>query len=338
MKTIQLQLSEKKNLFSKLKDSLGGVLKNINRETELNIDKDIAVGSIKGINLENGITFLEFDLTCNEDIKIVVDNSNKETVNFIYCSEGNMRHAFGNSNNTTLIEAFQTSIIANINSSTNTILFDKDSEIKTTLISVNVGSKYKTNSIKNKIKETFLTSKNEDFFYCGSHNIKILETIKQINSVDKQGVVRSLLINGLVNVVLALEIEQHDKDINSLNEDSVSLTKSEFEIIKEMSDYINNFYDSNLQINLLQRKSGLTAAKLQEGFKLMHGLTICEYVRSVRLTKAENLISKSELNISEIVYSLGFSSRSYFSKIFKEKFGCSPTTYKKQNRLFAISA
>lgn len=58
---------------------------------------------------------------------------------------------------------------------------------------------------------------------------------------------------------------------------------------------------------------------MQEGFKLLHGLTTCDYVKSVRLKKSEELISTTDLTVYEIVYSLGLSSRSYFSKIFKEK-------------------
>ena len=39
-------------------------------------------------------------------------------------------------------------------------------------------------------------------------------------------------------------------------------------------------------------------------------------------------MNDSDLNISEIVYTIGFSSRSYFSKIFKEKYNISPNEYK----------
>lgn len=42
---------------------------------------------------------------------------------------------------------------------------------------------------------------------------------------------------------------------------------------------------------------------------------------------AEKLIKTTDLNISQIVYTIGLSSRSYFSKIFKEKYKCSPREY-----------
>jgi AraC-like DNA-binding protein len=42
------------------------------------------------------------------------------------------------------------------------------------------------------------------------------------------------------------------------------------------------------------------------------------------------MLKNTDLNISQIVYSIGFSSRSYFSKIFKEKYDISPNKLKKE--------
>lgn len=43
----------------------------------------------------------------------------------------------------------------------------------------------------------------------------------------------------------------------------------------------------------------------------------------------ELLTNHPELNISDITYTLGFSSPKYFSKCFKEQFGISPSSYRK---------
>ncbi|MDX1318460.1 MAG: AraC family transcriptional regulator, partial [Xanthomarina gelatinilytica] len=50
------------------------------------------------------------------------------------------------------------------------------------------------------------------------------------------------------------------------------------------------------------------------------------------------LIKNTDMNISEVVYTIGLTSRSYFSKIFKEKYNCSPKDYKFAQRSMAISA
>ena len=206
-----------------------------------------------------------------------------------------------------------------------------------TIISVNTTHEVSTSSqwMRN-IKQLFIDEQTEDYLYTGSYNLKIAESIKQLQSIKQEGLVRSLLTKGIVNVILALEIENHQHDLANADMATTSLTKSDIAAVEELTEYINNYPDLEHRIDTLIKKVGMSAAKVQEGFKFKHGLTVCEYVRSVRLTKSEELISNTDLNISEIVYSLGFSSRSYFSKIFKERYNCSPMHYKK-NKL-AVSA
>ena len=67
----------------------------------------------------------------------------------------------------------------------------------------------------------------------------------------------------------------------------------------------------------------------------MHGRTVTDPVRNVRIEKSAKMIKNTDLNISEIVYSIGFASRSYFSKIFKEKYNCTPKNYR-DNRSRAV--
>ena len=62
MKTINLNLFDKKSIFTTLQNDLGGKLTTYHKETEFEIDKQLGSGSIRGIELENGVTFLEFDL------------------------------------------------------------------------------------------------------------------------------------------------------------------------------------------------------------------------------------------------------------------------------------
>lgn len=336
MKTIHINLTDENSVFTNLVNDLGGNLSHENGETQLTIDKKLGAGTIKGISLENNKTYLEFDLVPADDIEISIESNNKDSINFLYCSDGDLTHTFQDSKKSQTIEAYQTTIISNITSTRNTIKFTGGEHVKTTVISVKTANA--VDSISQKLRNTFITDRNDDFFYCGSYNIKILDALQQIEGVKNNGVVRSLFLNGFVNIVLALELEQHNKDLASAESLDTNLTKSELEMIEQMSTYINNYYDSNLQVSHLQKKSGLTAVKLQEGFKLMHGQTICEFVKTVRLKKAEDFIMNTDMNISEIVYSLGFSSRSYFSKIFKEKFGVSPTVFKKRNKQVVLTA
>ncbi|HUH27248.1 AraC family transcriptional regulator [Gelidibacter sp.] len=342
MITIASKVNDLKSFFDILQNKIGGTLTQSTTECKLEIKNNVATGSIRSILLEDGISVLEFDILTSENIEISIDALLETHVNFMYCSKGKLSHSFSkntendtNDNKTKTIDAFQTSIVANIISGQNIILIEKDVETVATLISVNTqgsnDSEWSTS-----LKEVFISGKTDDYLYIGSYNLKIAESIKQLQSIRQEGLVRKLLTKGIVNVILALEIEHHNKDIANLEMEPTTLTKMEINSIAELTDYINEFPDLDHKVENLSDRVGLSAAKLQEGFKFQHGLTVCEYIRFVRLTKSEDLIINTDLNISEIVYSVGFTSRSYFSKIFKERFDCTPSDYKK-NKL-AVSA
>ncbi len=62
-------------------------------------------------------------------------------------------------------------------------------------------------------------------------------------------------------------------------------------------------------------------------FKKLMGVTMTEYLNIKRLEQAANLLIYTQQQVTKISNDLGFSSVSYFNKIFKEKYGCSPTHF-----------
>jgi AraC-like DNA-binding protein len=57
------------------------------------------------------------------------------------------------------------------------------------------------------------------------------------------------------------------------------------------------------------------------------GQTPVEFIRSVKLEKAAILLEKSDMNVAEIAYSVGFSTPNYFAKSFKAKYNMLPSEY-----------
>ncbi|WP_431137094.1 helix-turn-helix domain-containing protein [Psychroserpens mesophilus] len=338
MKTIDLKVNTTVSLFSNLKNELGGTLTSKLNEYELIFNGDFGHGIVKGIKMPNNITFLEFDAEFNTDIHLKIEGSKNSIINFLYCNKGKLSHAFGEQTPKHTLETFQTGISANIVTESNTLCFYKGIQTNATIISVNTFMQDATICSSNAmLYETFLKDKKEDYLHLGSYNLKITEYIKQLNAIKQEGVVKLLLTEGLINLILALEVEQHKLDVQKNQDAFGTLTKSEISDIKELSDYINNYPETNIGVNALCAKIGLSPVKVQEGFKLMHGKTLNEYIRYVRVKKSEDLIKTTDLNISEIVYTLGLSSRSYFSHIFKDMYNCSPSEYRQKNRLAATA-
>lgn len=74
---------------------------------------------------------------------------------------------------------------------------------------------------------------------------------------------------------------------------------------------------------------GINRAKMNSILKDEIGLTFSAYLNKLRLTEAARLLSeKSEANVAEIAFSVGYNNVSYFNKLFKNEYGCSPKTFK----------
>lgn len=93
-----------------------------------------------------------------------------------------------------------------------------------------------------------------------------------------------------------------------------------------------NLTNPQLSVEELSRHVGMSRSSLY--FKLLEltGQTPVEYIRSVKLDKAAALLEKTDMNVAQIAYSVGFSTPNYFAKSFKAKFKVLPSEYMLQVR------
>ena len=334
MKNIILEIKNTENALTKLNTFLLGNIKTEAGKSVLEIDNEIGKGVIRNITLKGGISFLEYDVTFYEEVKISFNSPSENPIYFAYCSKGYLTQSFGNTGKTRRINEFQTAILSGEENSYNEFYFVKDLHVKTSVIRVDEEFHANTNNVEmlsSQVRKLFNKNEaGEPFVYFGTYNLQIAEQIRQLEAIKQEGLVRVLLTESVVYRILALEIQQHIDDTNNVHNLSSTLTKSELARIKDISDLINEKPEVNYTIKSLCNQCSLSPAKLQEGFKLMHNRTVTDYIRNVRVEAAEELIKNTDLNISEIVYSIGLTSRSYFSKIFKEKYGITPNEFKKQ--------
>lgn len=100
------------------------------------------------------------------------------------------------------------------------------------------------------------------------------------------------------------------------------------EKIAPVLEYIDQSFDEDITLDTLSNLLNLNKQYLCRLFKRATGSTIIDYLNFVRTCKAEGFL-KSDMNISDVAYKVGFSSPSYFNKIFKRYKLCTPLTYKR---------
>ncbi|WP_018622688.1 response regulator transcription factor [Spirosoma luteum] len=77
---------------------------------------------------------------------------------------------------------------------------------------------------------------------------------------------------------------------------------------------------------------GMGRTSLYLKMAALTGMSINKYVRSLRLSRARELLLASTLNISEVAYAVGFEDPKYFSRVFSKEFGITPGNFRLLNR------
>ncbi len=93
--------------------------------------------------------------------------------------------------------------------------------------------------------------------------------------------------------------------------------------------YVNEHYSENISLDEVSGVMGLDPSYFCRVFKAATGATFTEYLNFVRVCKAETMLARGTMSILEISEAVGFSSISYFNRIFKRYRACSPRLYRK---------
>lgn len=333
--TRKKSVNRAKRRLLNIQERIGGEISKIQGVYTLRVDEKIGKGHIKCLRFNKCMKAVLFDVRFNEDVNIPLNTTHTDTVYFLYCLEGDScLYMDGSGKHILRLNELQTAAVYSGQDQYITLNIGKESRCVFTLIGIDkkdYQAEYEGNfhGLGSKLRALLNVFNEEDMTYhLGDYNLKIGEQVKLLEKSQLEYDITSFLyFEGLCNIILANQIEQLYKDFNEeLN--TTSLTQSELQRTQEISDYIRNYPEIQHSIKMLCSKSGLSPNKLQEGFKFMHNRTVSDFIRNIRIEKAEELIKNTDLNISEVVYSIGLTSRSYFCKIFKKKYRCSPKQYK----------
>lgn len=89
------------------------------------------------------------------------------------------------------------------------------------------------------------------------------------------------------------------------------------------------YANPDLDVETIVNAIGVNRTKVNDILKSELGFTFSTYLNKLRLTEASRLLAeKDEANVAEIAYSVGYKNVSYFNKLFKEEYGCTPKTFK----------
>ncbi|MCF8430084.1 MAG: helix-turn-helix transcriptional regulator, partial [Bacteroidia bacterium] len=114
----------------------------------------------------------------------------------------------------------------------------------------------------------------------------------------------------------------------------IKFESNDHQFLENLRVIIDKHITSNqLDSNLLALDLNLSTSAIHKKIKKITQKSTNQFIREYRLEKSQQMIGVNYASISEIAYSLGFSSISYFSKSYKNYFGYNPTDSVQRNNI-----
>lgn len=108
--------------------------------------------------------------------------------------------------------------------------------------------------------------------------------------------------------------------------DTILTTKSRR--IAKTCNYIETHYQDEISLSVVAGLVGMSDSAFSHFFKSKTGSTFIDYITSIRIAKACQLLSETNQTVSEICYNCGFNNMSNFIRIFKKKKQYTPNEYR----------
>lgn len=308
-------------------------------EFTLIIPENWGKGFIKAYQLDNGLGFIEYDCTFFEDLEMQFIVNNTHPLKFIYVINGALDHRFENESTHHSLQEYQSAIIASSNSYGHILNFTANTSLAKFSVEIDRKKFHLNDSYNTKDTDEDLFQLLKDFeaehtfYYKGDYSLNIADVFTNLKAYDENfegdKIVYKLYMESIAYQILVLHLTQYLDDQNG-NTSQQILRKKEFYQIKNAVEYINEHLENYEGIDELKKVTGLNAIKLQKGFKYLYQCTVNQYVQDCRLEKARDLLVNTDKSINEIVAAIGLSSASYFSRIFKDKYGVQPSLFNKK--------
>lgn len=132
----------------------------------------------------------------------------------------------------------------------------------------------------------------------------------------------------LLNKRKAIEQNTRIESITAVSSSGAVLTSDE-ELMERVVSLINsNMQSEEFNVTKLCDLLCMDQKQLYRKLKQLTGETPVSFIRKQRMQKAASLLKQDRFTVSEVMYQVGFSSASYFTKSFTKEFGVSPKEYK----------
>lgn len=123
-------------------------------------------------------------------------------------------------------------------------------------------------------------------------------------------------------------LQKHYRKIISVNTSEHEIESLDDQLIQKAIKLVENHLEEpEFSVEQMSKELGMSRGQLYKKLISLTSKSPVEFIRLIRLQRAAQLLSKSQLTIAEIAYKVGYNNAKYFSKHFKEAYGVLPSAY-----------
>jgi AraC-like DNA-binding protein len=145
-----------------------------------------------------------------------------------------------------------------------------------------------------------------------------------------QGALRNVQTEGQ-----CLDLVSHVLDAlrrSSAESGAARLSRRDAECVRHAREILEREFATPPTLQLLARRIGINQNKLNQGFRLMFGITAGDFVTECRMQHAHRLLQQGERSVAQVAYAVGYEFPGNFTTAFKRYFGVPPRTTRARTR------
>lgn len=196
----------------------------------------------------------------------------------------------------------------------------------------------KITELKDEMKSIIENIKNEEYSYTSARSI-LLQITTLVGKVNQDQGIETDELNSnklLLNFETIVSIEEYltwmlgiidlyNDEINSRN------SSIDHEFIAKISQYILDNIDSSICLNSVAEAFYISPSHLSKIFKKSTGINFSDFIIGKKFERAAQLLlDEKNMEINELAEKVGYQNISYFTKLFKERYGVTPLQYRKK--------
>lgn len=106
-------------------------------------------------------------------------------------------------------------------------------------------------------------------------------------------------------------------------------------IVKATREYLEKHYAEDISLEDMAAQVNISPQYFSKLIKKTTGFNFIDWLSTLRVKKAKELLTNSNLTVKEVCFMVGYKDPNYFSRIFKKRIGITPSEYIKTNSMFS---